>query len=173
MLRRVLAAAALVAALAAPGVAPGATPRFTLTLTKPMRAGNTRLEPGSYDVTFEPVPAGGTHFTAVFYRGGQRVAAAPAELKGAPAGFKLSEIVDGWIQGTWNQNYARKDGSIHPARFEFRARAERAFFEALLTEIGMPEADGASKAPQTLTLAPHVAPGKALLPTRTPTPAKR
>ena len=148
-------------------------PRFTMTLEHTMRTpGNVPLEPGTYDVTFEPSPAGSPHFIAVFHRGGVPVAKAPAELKGAPAGFKLSEIRDEWIRASWSQNYARKDGSIHPAKFEFQARSSRAFFEALLTETGMPAADGSTKAPASLSLPTRVTLAPRTPPKATPTPAK-
>lgn len=162
--------AALSLAVSSPAAA---APRFTLTLDRPMRApGNVRLAPGTYDVTFEPAPSGSPHFTAVFHRGGVPVAKAPAELRGAPAGFELSEIPDGWIQASWKNSDARKDGSIHPAKFDFQARSSRAFLEALLTEAEVPAADGSSKAPASVTLAPHVAVPPKTLPKVTPTPAK-
>ena len=147
-------------------------PRFTLTLERPMRTpGNVPLEPGTYEVTFEPSPAGSAHFIAVFHRGGVPVAKAPAELKGAPAGFKLSEVPSEWIRGSFGGKYARKDGSIHPAKFEFQARSSRAFFEALLTEIGVPAADGSTKAPASVSLPPRVTVAPKSLPKKTPTPA--
>ena len=82
----------------------------------------------------------------------------------------FSDIKDEWVWGSFDHRHSRKDGSINPAKFSFQAKAERAFFEALLTEIGMPEADGSSKAPQTLTMgAARVAPPAKLVPSPTPT----
>ena len=57
-----------------------------------------------------------------------------------------------WMKASFDHKHARRDGSIHPAKFEFQARTERAFFEALLTEVGMPEADASSKAPAVVTV---------------------
>ena len=150
-------------------------PRFKLTVPRPMHAGTGgRLEPGEYEVTFEPAPAGPPRYTAVFSRRGVRIATAPALLKNAPAGFKLSQVATGdWIQASWKAYDARKDGSIHAANFDFQVKSERAFFEALLTEIGMPALDGSSKAPQTTgggVAPPRVTPPARLLPSPEPTP---
>lgn len=151
--RRLLTALAAAAIIAATPAFAEAL-RFKLHLTHPMRAdAHVKLEPGDYDVAFEPSPKGPPHFIAVFSRGGVRVATAPAELKGAPAGTVQSDIKIGpWIQGSFDQNYSRKDGSIHPAKFEVKVRSQRAFYEALLTEIEMPALDGDGKTPApTLT----------------------
>jgi hypothetical protein len=119
--------------------------RFKLLLTSPMLAdGNTKLAPGDYDVTFKPSPAGMPHFVAVFSRGGVPVATAPAELKNATAGFKLSNVpIDEWMRGSFIGKHARKDGTVHTAKFEMQAQSERAFFEALVTE----DTGGASRTP--------------------------
>ena len=111
--------------------------RFKLLLTIPMLAdGNVKLAPGDYDVTFKPSPAGMPHFIAVFSRGGPPVATAPAELKSATAGFKLSNVpIDEWMRGSFTGKHARKDGTVHAATFEMHAQSERAFFEALVTEV--------------------------------------
>lgn len=156
----------------APALAPAL--HFKLTLTRPMLAngGYIRLEPGDYSVAIEPSAAGLPHAVAVFSRGGVRVAAIPAELKGAPAGTKLSDIEMGtWSQASRRQNDARKDGSIAPFQFEVKARSVKAFYEALLTEFGMPEGDASSKAPATLDLkAPR---GLPTIVPPAPTPAKK
>lgn len=154
--------------LAAAPQAAAPAPHFKLTLTRPMLGnGYVKLEPGDYDVAFTPAPAGMPHFIAVFSRGGAIVATAPAELKGASAGFKLSNVdVNAWIRGAFEHGYARKDGSIHPATFHMQAVSERAFFEALLTEVDVPATDGSSKAPATVTIGmPR--------PTPTKTPSKK
>lgn len=158
------AAAVLFVAASARAAEPAAAPplRFKLELTRPMLAdGKVRLEPGVYDVSFEPSPAGPPRFTAVFFRGGARIATAPARLKGAPAGVKPSDIRFG--ASTWGTHdpTARKSGEIVALNFEVKAKAERAFYEALVTEIGMPAMDGASKAPATITFStPKVTPAK-------------
>jgi hypothetical protein len=153
-----LAAAAIVAS--APALAEAL--RFKVSLTHPMRAdAYVKLEPGDYDVAFEPSPQGPPHFVAVFFRGGARVATAPAELKGAPAGTTVSDIKAGpSLKGTFDRRYLRKDGSIQVLKFEVKARSEKAFYEALITEIGMPALDGdaksSSKSPNGPTPKPTV-----------------
>jgi hypothetical protein len=145
-MRKSVLLAAVLAASAVASAAPTAVERapqavsqlrFKLLLTIPMLAdGNVKLAPGDYDVTFKPSPAGMPHFIAVFSRGGAPVATAPAELKGATAGFKLSNVpIDEWMRGSFTGKHARRDGTIHAATFEMHAQAERAFFEALVTEV--------------------------------------
>jgi hypothetical protein len=159
-----LAAAVLFAAASARGVEPAAAPalRFKLELTRPMLAdGKVRLEPGVYDVAFEPSPAGPPRFTAVFFRGGVRIATAPGQLKGAPAGVKTSDIKAG--ASTWGAHgaHVRRDGAIVPFNFDVHVKSERAFFESLLTEVGMPALDASSKAPATITItSPKATPAK-------------
>ena len=74
----------------------------------------------------------------------------------------MSDVtVDGWIRGSVDHSYARKNGSITPAKFDMQARSEKAFYEALLTEVSIPAADSSSKAPATVTItAPKVTPAK-------------
>jgi hypothetical protein len=48
--------------------------------------------------------------------------------------------------------YPRKSGSIIAADFNLNARSEREFVNALVTEIGIPACDGASKDPAYMTL---------------------
>jgi hypothetical protein len=160
----VLAAAALFAAASARAAGPATAPpiRFKLELTRPMLAdGKVRLEPGVYDVVFEPSPAGTPRFIAVFSRGGVRLATAPGQLKGAPAGLNTSDIKAGAsLWGSHDPN-VRKSGEIVALNFELKAKSERAFFEALVTEVGIPAADGSSKAPATITFTtPKVTPAK-------------
>jgi hypothetical protein len=84
----------------------------------------------------------------------------------------LSDIEMGtWIQATLKPNDAYRNGKIAPLQFEVKVRSEKAFYEALLTEVGMPEGDASSKAPAALDLKasrslPTIAPP-------TPTPAKK
>jgi hypothetical protein len=48
-----------------------------------------------------------------------------------------------------------------PFNFDVHVKFERAFFEALLTEIGMPALDASSKAPATITItSPKATPAK-------------
>jgi hypothetical protein len=160
----VLAAAVLFAAASARAAEPATAPplRFKLELTRPMLAdGKVRLEPGVYDVVFEPSPAGTPRFIAVFSRGGVRLATAPSQLKGAPAGLNTSDIKAGASPWGSHDQHARKSGEIVALNFEVKAKAERAFFEALVTEVGIPALDASSKAPATITItSPKATPAK-------------
>lgn len=165
-LRRPLAAvaAALFTAAATRAAEPATAPtlRFKVELTRPMLAdGKVRLEPGVYDIVFEPSPSGGPRFTTVFSRGGVRIATAPGQIKGAPAGLNTSDIKAGAsLWGSHDPN-VRKSGEIVALNFDVKVKAERAFFEALVTEVGIPAADGSSKAPATITFTtPKVTPAK-------------
>jgi hypothetical protein len=74
---------------------------------------------------------------------------------------KLSDIRAG--ASTWGAHgaHVRRDGAIHTADFDVQIKSERAFFEALLTEIGMPALDASSKAPATITItSPKATPAK-------------
>jgi hypothetical protein len=74
---------------------------------------------------------------------------------------KRSDIRAG--PSVWGTHHpqTRRDGAIHTADFDVQVKAERAFFEALLTEVGMPAADGSSKAPATITItSPKATPAK-------------
>lgn len=62
-----------------------------------------------------------------------------------------------WIQDTVNGNYARKSGAIIAADFNLKEQSRREFKEALITEIGVPALDAASKdaARMTIKLSPE------------------
>jgi len=67
-------------------------------------------------------------------------------------GFSMSKPVYQWIEASWKQNYARKDGSIIAADYNMNAKSEREFFHALITETTIPECNGSSKDPAYMTL---------------------
>jgi hypothetical protein len=67
-------------------------------------------------------------------------------------GFSMSKAFYDWFAASWKMNYARKDGSITAADFNLEARQERQFFNALITEVGIPACDGSSKEPAYLTI---------------------
>lgn len=67
-------------------------------------------------------------------------------------GFALSRSVYDWIAASWQSNYMRKNGSIVATDFKLDATSERQFFNALITETGIPACDGSSKEPAYLTL---------------------
>lgn len=57
-----------------------------------------------------------------------------------------------WIWGSFTNKYARKNGSIIGCDFGGNAQSELSFFEALITEFGMPALDAASKDAAKMTL---------------------
>ncbi|HET7700516.1 MAG TPA: phage tail protein [Candidatus Limnocylindria bacterium] len=67
-------------------------------------------------------------------------------------GFSMSKAVYDWISATWNMNYMRKSGSIQAADYQGDVKATREFFNALITETGIPACDGSSKEPGYLRL---------------------
>ncbi len=67
-------------------------------------------------------------------------------------GFSMSRVVYDWIAASWQMNFQRKNGSIVTLNPNFDAVGERQFFNALITEVGIPACDGSSKEPGYLTL---------------------
>jgi len=67
-------------------------------------------------------------------------------------GFSMTKAVYEWIEASWKQQYARKDGSIVAADYNLNAKSEREFFHALITETTIPACDGSSKDPAYMTL---------------------
>jgi hypothetical protein len=165
------------ALLASSSARAGGPYRYQLKLGVPMQTdGGARLAPGTYDVVFEPAPGGGSAFTASYYLGGKLVAKGRAELKGAPPGTKLADVtakISSPLEIPGGRQ-PRRDGAVHSCDYDANVKTTLAFFHALLTETGMPELDGASKAPAAMSVGPsvRVAPAALALPTRTPTPKK-
>jgi hypothetical protein len=86
-------------------------------------------------------------------------------------GAWMQDALYDWIAASWKMNYQRKNGSIVNYDFNFEARSQREFFNALVTEVQIPAMDGASKdqAYMTVKFAPEYtrigkAAGKAKLP---------
>jgi len=67
-------------------------------------------------------------------------------------GFSMSKAIYDWIQASWAMNYQRKNGAIVACDYKLDAKSQREFFNALITETGIPACDGASKEPAYLTL---------------------
>jgi phage tail-like protein len=67
-------------------------------------------------------------------------------------GFSMSKAVYDWIAASWAMNYQRKNGAIVACDYKLDAKSQREFFNALITETGIPACDGASKEPAYLTL---------------------
>ncbi len=73
------------------------------------------------------------------------------------AGTGMSKQFYDWIKSSFDLKFTRKSGVIHAAGNDLRERSRRQFFDALITEVGMPALDAASKdaAKMTLTWAPE------------------
>jgi len=86
-------------------------------------------------------------------------------------GWWMAKSVYDWVEASWQMNYARKNGSVTNYDVNLQARSEREFFNALITEVGVPAMDAAAKDQCYLTVkfAPEyvrhrAASGKATLP---------
>ena len=67
-------------------------------------------------------------------------------------GFSMAQALYDWMAATLARSYLRKDGAIVASDFKQQAKTERQFFHALITEIGFPALDGASKEAGYLTV---------------------
>jgi tail tube protein gp19 len=67
-------------------------------------------------------------------------------------GLSMAKPLKDWIDESLNAKYIRKDGSLVATDLNMNVKSEREFFHALITEIGFPAMDGASKEPAYLTL---------------------
>ncbi len=68
------------------------------------------------------------------------------------AGTNMSAAFYSWLQAALAGNHQRKNGAIVALDYQYRVKQRREFFDALITEIGFPAADGASKDPAFLTI---------------------
>ncbi|MDO8751617.1 MAG: phage tail protein [Dehalococcoidia bacterium] len=64
----------------------------------------------------------------------------------------MSEAFYKWIDASFNKNYSRKDGAIVAADFNYKEQSRLTFTDALITEIGFPALDAASKDPAYMTI---------------------
>ncbi|MEP6695117.1 MAG: phage tail protein [Chloroflexota bacterium] len=67
-------------------------------------------------------------------------------------GFGMNKAMYDWISASWKMQTDGKDGSIVTADSSSQALSERKFFDALITETGIPACDGSSKEAAYLTL---------------------
>ncbi len=88
-------------------------------------------------------------------------------------GMSMTKDVYDWINASWTGKAVSKDGAIVLADYNLVAVGQREFSRALITEVGIPALDGASKDAAYLTLkfAPEYtrttkASGKAVAPTK-------
>jgi phage tail-like protein len=73
----------------------------------------------------------------------------PVELS---FGFGMAHDIYEWIEASWKQNYARKDGSVVVTDPSLQAVSAREFYHALITEVTIPDLDASSKDAAHLTL---------------------
>ena len=67
-------------------------------------------------------------------------------------GFSISQPIYDWIAASWKGKFSRKNGSIIAADYQYVARSEREFLDALITAVTFPAMDGASKDAAYLTV---------------------
>lgn len=67
-------------------------------------------------------------------------------------GTGMSKAVYQWMQNTLDHKYERKNGAIVAADYDYNTHAVMEFANALITEMGFPEADAGSKDAAKLTL---------------------
>jgi hypothetical protein len=67
-------------------------------------------------------------------------------------GAMLGKPLYQWIESSWSSKHERKSGAIVAADFDYKEKAVLEFFDALISEIGFPALDGASKDAAKLTV---------------------
>ena len=88
-------------------------------------------------------------------------------------GAGMSKTFFDWLQESFNGRHTRKSGAIIACDFNYKEKARRTFTEALISEVGFPALDAASKdaGKMTVKIQPEfvksqVAPGPRLDPSR-------
>ena len=67
-------------------------------------------------------------------------------------GLAMAPVFQEWIAGTLRRQAPRRNGAVTTADFNHKATSRRRFSEALITEVGFPTLDGASKEAAYLTV---------------------
>jgi len=67
-------------------------------------------------------------------------------------GLSMDKSIYDWISASWTKKYMRKNGAIVTTDQRMNAVSQREFFNALITEVGIPACDGSSKDPAYLTV---------------------
>lgn len=67
-------------------------------------------------------------------------------------GTGMSKAFYQWIQDSWDHKYSRKNGAVIAANYDFKELTRLNFYNALITEIGMPALDPASKDAAKMTI---------------------
>lgn len=62
-------------------------------------------------------------------------------------GISGSKDILKWVRDSWDKKYTRRNGVITHANFDLERVYQHEFFEALITEVGFPQLDGAGKNP--------------------------
>ena len=73
-------------------------------------------------------------------------------------GIGMSKGFYEWVKSAFDGKYERRNGAVIAANFDYRERARVQFSDALITEVGMPALDAASKdaAKMTVKFAPEI-----------------
>jgi hypothetical protein len=64
----------------------------------------------------------------------------------------MPKVLNDWVSATLNGKIQRKSGAIVSANFDYKEKSRLQFYDALISEIGFPALDGASKDGVYLTL---------------------
>ncbi|MCI0439288.1 MAG: phage tail protein, partial [Chloroflexi bacterium] len=67
-------------------------------------------------------------------------------------GMGMGKALYQWIEDSLDQRYTRKNGAIVAADFDYGAMSVREFYNALITEVGFPALDAASKDAAYMTI---------------------
>jgi hypothetical protein len=67
-------------------------------------------------------------------------------------GIGMTKGLYEWVKDSFDKSYARKDGTVVAADFNFKPVASASFFQALITEVGVPTLDSTSKDPAYMVL---------------------
>jgi len=67
-------------------------------------------------------------------------------------GTGMSEQFYKWIQDSFQHKYSRKDGAVIRANYDYEEMSRRNFFHALISEVGLPALDAASKDASKMTI---------------------
>jgi len=72
-------------------------------------------------------------------------------------GTGMSRAVYGWIKDSFDHKYSRRNGAVIGANFDHKELTRLTFYDALISEIGLPALDAASKdsAKMTLKISPQ------------------
>jgi hypothetical protein len=124
--------------------------RFQLDLDGQSAGFVTGVEGGSAVGEVAIAPVNGSHAE-------KHLAGLQYEELGFRLGLGMGQPMYEWIKQTLDAKRPRKDGALVEATHDLSAIERREFVDALITEIGFPALDGASKDPAALTV--KVAPG--------------